>query len=131
MFGLKHMKLTSPYTPSQIRDILYEQVDEPPSLLKCLLSFNAHFYKGTSRVCGKIGDSEFDLRNRKGPYASLRAKGTLTKSKTGTDIELNFLKPMFPNISALLLNSYKYDRQVILDFLKEWLKINEIAEPQL
>ena len=87
-FGIEHMKLKSPYTPSQIREILYEQVDKPPSFIRCLLSFNAHFYKGTSRVCGKIGDNEFYLRNRKGPYTSLKAKGTFTKSIVGTDIEL-------------------------------------------
>jgi hypothetical protein len=125
------MKLTSPYTPSQIKEILYEQVEKPPSILRCLLTLNAHYYVGTSPLCGKISESGFDLRNRKGPYFSLRAKGKLSKVKTGTEIELTFSKPIFPDILGLLVNRYKEDKRVILAFLKAWIKTYGSAEQPL
>ena len=70
-------------------------------------------------------------KNRKSAYYSLRAKGTLENCNSGTEIELNFLKPLFPNFIELFFNRYKYDRKVILDFLKDWLKIKYVAEQQL
>ena len=122
------MKVTSPYKPHEISKILCEQVDQRPSALRCLLSLNAHSFVGKSPVCGDVGESEFELRNRNGPYFSFRVKGELTENSSGTDIDLSFLKPFFPDILGLLVNRYKKDKQVVFHFLREWIKINSNAE---
>ena len=130
-FGIKKMILKSPFASSQIKELLYEQVDKPPSILRCLLTLNAHYFKGTSPVCGKVSEGGFDLRNRKAPFFSLRARGKLSPVKTGTDVELIFSRPLVPDLFGSLLNRYKEDKKVILDFLNEWLKTNGSAEPPL
>ena len=125
------MKLRSPYTPNQINKILHKQVDKPPSIMRCLITLNAHYFTGISPVCGKVNGSGFDLRNRKGPSFSLRVKGKFLKLKEGTEIELSFSKPIFPDILGLLFNRYKEDKRLILNFLKEWIKTNGGSEQHL
>ena len=112
-------------------EILSEQVDNPPSILKCLFTLNAHYFKGTSPVCGKVSASGFDLRNRKGPSFSLGARGNLFKVKNRTEIEISFSKPIFPDLLGLLFNRYEEDQRVLLDFLEKWIKANGVAEQPL
>ena len=122
------MKVISPYKPYEIIGILNEQIDRRPSFIRCLLSLNAHYFTGTSPVCGNVGESEFELRNRRGPYFSLRVKGILSESSSGTDIELNFSKPVLPDFMGLFVNRYNKDRQIVLNFLTDWIKITFSAE---
>ena len=122
------MKLSSPYKPHKIFKILNEQVDNPPSILRSLLTLNSHYYIGTSPVCGIVNDSRFELRNRKGPFWSLRIKGEFYEVSAGTEIMISFSKPPFPEILGLLFHRYTEDKKVILDFLKKWIKINNNSE---
>ena len=123
------MILTSPYQPHEVVKILREEVDRPPSLLRCIITLNAHYYAGTAPVCGTVSESGFELRNRSGPGFSLRAKGRLSRVDEGTEIEISFAQPIFPYLFwAILFNRYQYDREKILSFLKEWLKAKEKTE---
>ena len=130
-FGINDMKLKSSYSPDEIYEILCEQVDKPPSILRCLISLNAHYYIGTSPVCGKIEKSQFDLRNRSGPYYSLRVKGFIKKINSGAEIEVRFSKPLFPDLLGLFKNRYEIDKKIIFEFLEDWIKTNTIAEQPL
>jgi hypothetical protein len=124
------MILTSPYQPHEVVKILREEVDRPPSLLRCIITLNAHYYAGTAPVCGTVSESGFELRNRSGPGFSLRAKGRLSKVNEGTLIEISFAKPIFPDIfGAIVFNRYQYDRERIVNFLKEWPKAKDEAAP--
>jgi len=125
------MILTSPYKPETAINILKEQIDAFPSFLKCVVTLNAHYYSGTSPVCGNVTDSGFELRNRSGPRFSLRAKGRLVATREGTNIEIHFIKPLVPDLWGMLFKRYKHDRQIIMTFLKEWLKITEEAAPSV
>jgi hypothetical protein len=126
---LHNMILKSPYKPHDVTEILREEVDKPPSLLRCIVTLNAHYYSGTAAVCGTVLDSRFELRNRSGPAFSLRAKGTLSEIKDGTEIQINFSKPMFPDIlGVILFNRYQYDQEIIIGFLKHYLRAKEKGE---
>lgn len=115
--------LQTKHSLNQIVKILREQLDVYPSLLKCLLTLNARYWKGSSRVCGIIDEDEFELRNRQGPGFSLIARGKLSEVKSGTRILLTFSKPNFiMRLQSLFLNRYEDDRKVILDFLGQWLQ---------
>ena len=120
------MLLISPYTPNKVIEILKEEIDSYPSMLRSILTLNAHYYQGTSEVCGKVDKSEFILKNRNGPGFSLIAKGKVTKNKGGTEIEINFEKSILNRfIGIILFNRFEYDQEVILTFLKKWLKTKE------
>lgn len=123
------MILISPYKLHEVVEILKEEVDDPPSLLRCIITLNAHYYVGTAAVCGTVSESGFELRNRSGPGFSLRAKGKLGKDNEGTKIDISFFKPALPDIfGVILLNRYEHDREKIVSFLKEYLKAKEKAE---
>ena len=121
------MKLKSPFKGNEIFAILKEEVDNPPSLFRCLLTFNAHRYRGTSKVCGVVKESEFEVRNRKDPYLSIKAKGQMRDIEEGSEIEIKFKEPLLYSVFRFLRGN---DRQAILEFVKENLKAEEVAEPQ-
>ena len=124
------MILISPYKPHEVANILNEEIDKPPSILYRIIPFKAHYITGTSAVCGTINESGFELRNRRSPAFSLRAKGKLVQINEGTKIDINFLNPSFPYIfEFFILGRNKYDREKIVSFLKEYLKAKE--EPKL
>jgi hypothetical protein len=123
------MILRSPYKPHEVIKILQEEVDKPPSLLRCIITLNAHYFSGTAAVCGTISESGFELRNRSGPGFSIRAEGTLTDINGGTEIQINFSKPMFPDVfGVILFNRYQHDQERIVGFLKHYLRAKEKAE---
>jgi hypothetical protein len=129
--GVRHqnMKYKSPYKPQEIFDILQEQTGLLPNVMKCLISLNSHYYKGTAPVCGIVNKSKFELRNRKGPYWSLRVNGLISECGNGSEINISYSKPLFPDLLGFLFNRFKYDKQIILNFLREWIKIEGNAEP--
>jgi hypothetical protein len=123
------MILISEYITSEVIKILRDEVDEPPSLFRCLVTLNAHYYSGTSSVCGTVTEAGFELRNRNGPAFSLRAYGTLAGIKAGTEIRIKFKKPFFSDfIGVVLFNRYSHDKKKILSFLEQYLKAKEITE---
>jgi hypothetical protein len=125
------MKLTSPYKTQKIIEILNKEVDRPPSIFRSILTLNARYFIGTSPVCGVVNASGFELRNRKGPFWSLRIKGVFSEVSSGTEIMTNFCKPPFPDILGLMYNRHIEDKRVLLDFLKEWININYNSEQSL
>lgn len=123
------MILTSPHKPDKVIEILSEEVDKSPSLWRCIISLNAHYYSGTATVCGTVSESGFELRNRSGPGFSLRAKGRLMGVDKGTEIEIHFSKPAFPDfLGVIFLSRYQHDQEKIVGFLKHHLKAKEKAE---
>jgi hypothetical protein len=123
------MILTSPYNPHKVIEILSEEVDKPPSLSRCIISLNAHYYSGTAAVCGTVSESGFELRNRSGPGFSLRAKGRLIGLGKNTDIEIHFSKPVFSDfLGVIFFNRYQHDQKKIVGFLKHHLKAKEKVE---
>ena len=123
------MILRSPYKPHEVVEILREEVDKPPFLLRCIITLNAHYFSGTAAVCGTISESSFELRNRGGPGFSLRAKGTLADINDGTEIQVNFSKPMFPDVlGVIVFNRYQHDQERIVEFLKHYLRAKEKTE---
>ncbi len=115
------------YRPDEIVVILQEELDTIPSGLQ---NINVFDFGGTSSVCGTVDELGFELRNRRHPPYSLRIYGKFYPSKKGSIINLNFEKPKSPDfIWAFILRRYKNDKRVIIEFLKEWLKIEECTEP--
>ena len=104
-------------------ETLNREIDQPPSLLRGVLTLNAHYYVGRSPVCGRVREGAFELRNRKGPAFSLRAVGTLTRVEGGgTQIALSFSKPLIPDmLGVLVFRRYRWGRETIVSFLKQHL----------
>ncbi len=108
---------------------MIEQIDEVPSIIRAVIGLKADRYRGASPVCGIINRNVFKLRNRKDPFFSIIAEGKIISNGAGSDIQIEFRKPILQDIlGVLLLRRYKYDREVIISFLKEWLKIKEDVE---
>jgi len=120
------MYFRSPYSKIKVIDILNDQVDPFPSIVRCLITLNAFRFVGTSRVCGIINNNTFEIRNRKDPYLSLRAKGKFFENKNGTIIEMVWSKPKFFFLAGFL-RSYSNDKKIITNFLEEWLKIKRVT----
>lgn len=91
-FSVYKMTYTSPFKPYEIIEILNEQVDRSPSLLRSAIKLNTHCYRGTSPVCGKIKENAFELRNRSGHAFSLRVLGGIKEHCAGSQIEIVFHK---------------------------------------
>ncbi len=124
------MLLTTEYKIDKIIKILREEVDDFPSMFKCIITLNAHCFGGTSPVCGIISGSGFKLKNRKGPGFSIIAEGRLVETGMGTDIEICFSKPFVPDIlGVILFNRYEHDKRIIIDFLTNILKAKLMTEP--
>ncbi len=87
------MNLQTTYSKKKVIEILKEQIDNMPSLLRSLITLNASRFRGTSKVCGIVLNNSFELRNRKDPYLSLRAKGEFIENELGTIIKIYWLKP--------------------------------------
>jgi hypothetical protein len=122
------MRLRSPLSQQKIVDILKEQVDVLPSLLTGVFSGNAHRYRGTARICGIINEAGFELRNRRDPFFSVRVKGRLIGIADGTIIEISFIKPSFQDfISTKFFSRYEDDREIVLEFLREWVRASDVA----
>ena len=102
-------------------------MDQQPRLWRIIISLNVLRYTGTSRVCGSFFYRDFELRNRKDPYLSIRAKGRLIRNKTGTTIKITWENPnIFFSLVSMALRKFRYDKEVILCFLKEWIKAEEV-----
>lgn len=117
------MKLQTLLYPDEVLDILKREIDQTPSILRCLLTFNAHRYVGTSVVCGEVKDNQFELRNRRDPYLSIKAFGQIIGKEKGTEIQLGFKKPWLYKIFRIF---HTDDIDVILKFLKEKLKAEDL-----
>jgi hypothetical protein len=120
------IKMVSPYSLHQVIDILRNEIDNEPSLFRCLITLNAHYYVGTAPVCGIVSEAGFEIRNRRGPGFSLKAVGKFesngTRNDIGTEFMLIFKKPKCPNIINIFSDRYVQDKNIILDFLKQHLK---------
>ena len=119
------MKLQTPLNPDEVLDILKREIDRKPSIIRCLVTLNAHRYRGTSAVCGEVKENEFELRNRRDPYLSIRAVGQILGKKEGTEIQVEFEKPCLYEIFRIF---HTDDSDVILKFLKEKLKAEKTYE---
>ena len=111
------LTLLSPYRPQEVLDILRREIGEPPSLWRCILTLNVHYFVGTTAVCGRLTESGFDLRNRAGPGFSLRALGSVRAGHVGSEIALTFREPRLPFAADL-----RMDRDVIVSFLTKHLR---------
>ena len=121
------MHLQSDYSKKKIIKILSEQVDDYPNLFRCLISLNAHRYVGTSKVCGIITDNRIELYNRKDPYLSLCAKINIYEEGTETIIDIVWVKRKgWLSLINIIFERYKNDKNIILNFLYEWLNTNVI-----
>jgi hypothetical protein len=129
--GRDRVTLVSPHGLDAVKDILAREVDPAPSLLRCVLTLDAHYFRGTASVCGTVGEAEFRLLNRRGPGFSLRATGRLIPTATGSEIVVSFARPWFPDVLATLLpDRYRDDRETILGFLRTHLKATVTEESQ-
>jgi hypothetical protein len=123
------MYFRSPYSNRKVIEILNDQLDPFPSLLRCLITLNVFRFSGTSRVCGVANNNTFEIRNRKDPYFSLKAKGEFIKDKNGTIIKMFWSKPKLFFLTGFF-KSYSYDKRIITNFLEEWLKIKRIQNEE-
>jgi hypothetical protein len=123
------LKLFTRHPPEKVLEILSREVDPYPTLLRCILTLNLHYYRGRSRVCGRIAGPELELWNRQGPGFSLRAAGMVASGRDGGgELTLRFTKPIFPDVlGVLVFDRYRTDREVIMGFLSEHLGTVETA----
>jgi hypothetical protein len=119
------MVLASPHGPAKVAAILEEEMDGYPRIWRTLLTLNAHYFSGTSPVCGNVSGPAFEVRNRSGPSLSLRARGTIVAAAEGSRVHLTFDRPWVPDLVGLLVGRYDRDREVILGFLKNVLAADE------
>lgn len=119
------MKLVTKLNPEDVIAILRREIDHMPSLLRCLVSLNAYRYRGTSIVCGEVRGNEFELRNRRDPYLSMKAIGKVCGANDGAEIELRFEKPALYNIFQIF---HTDDQEVILKFLNENLQLKNTPQ---
>jgi hypothetical protein len=122
------VRLASPRQAVDALARIAEEADEPPSLLSSLLTLNASYWRGCSRVCGRVKGDGFELRARNGPAFSLVARGVVVDLHDGladrrdrSSVEVRFSPP------PLLLGLGSWgrrdrDRAVILAFLEETLE---------
>lgn len=110
--------LHSPHAPAKVLAILQREMDGFPSVLRSLLSLNAHHFRGTSPVCGRVLDGGFELRNQMGPSLSLRALGSVHAADGGSRIVLTMRRPLVPDLVGIVTGRYARDAQVILAFLE-------------
>ena len=122
---MNKITLYTDLTPEQAISLLRDEIDKEPSLFRCFISLNSHYYIGTSKVCGKIWNNSFILKNRKGPSYSLRASGNIINHDDKSLIEIIFTKPILPDILRIF-NGYKEDKEIIINFLKEVLNVKEL-----
>lgn len=109
---------------NEIVRILNDEIDPIPSLFRCFFSLNIARYIGSSKVCGVVKGYSFELRNRKDPYLSIRALGTIRSVDSGAMIRVDWVKPKFPDIlGALFFQRYSKDMDTIISFLTEWIDI--------
>jgi hypothetical protein len=121
---MKEETYNSPRSRVDAIAILKEQIDAPPTGVRCLITLNAARYVGTSPVCGRVVGSTFELRNRRDPFCSLRAEGAVRDSDQGSTLTLSWRRPRVPDlIGRFLFRRYDHDRKRILSFLKRWLQI--------
>lgn len=119
--------LVSPHGPLKVFETLKREIDRPPSLWRSLITLNVHYFSGTAPVCGTVHERGFELRSRRGPAFSLRAKGSVRETHGGTEIAITFFRPVFPDIAGLLFRRYERDRETIVGFLKQRLHAEEHA----
>jgi hypothetical protein len=115
---------------NEIVRILKDEIDTIPSVFKCIISLNVARYVGSSKVCGVVNGYSFELRNRKDPYLSIQAHGTIKPVDSGAMIRVEWVKPKFPDIvGAFFFKRYPKDIDTIISFLVEWIEIvdNEIG----
>jgi hypothetical protein len=125
------MKYASPYKPHEIIEILNEQIDHLPSLMRSIFTLNAHYYRGTSPVCGNLNENKFELRNRSGHAFSLRVLGEIVESHYGSEITLKSKKPVRLDLLGLITNRYKEDKIRILEFLEKWIKLSAMPNQKV
>jgi hypothetical protein len=78
----------SPLGKDEALRILREEVDSPPTGFRMFITLNAARYVGTSPVCGWVAGNIFELRNRRDPFLSLRAKGRVMESDSGSTVNV-------------------------------------------
>jgi hypothetical protein len=119
------MKLETQLKPDEVIAILRREIDHMPSLFRCLVTLNAHRYRGTSTVCGEVRGNEFELRNRRDPYLSLTIIGKVCGTNDGAEIEIRFKRSVLYKIFQIF---HTDDREVILKFLNENLQLKNTPE---
>jgi hypothetical protein len=118
------MKYFTKYKPTEIVEILSEQIESAPDYRP---SFK---FWGTSPVFGTVDEKRFKLRKRAYPSTLATVIGKMSKTDDGTIIDVKFQKPnKLLRFFCFGLLSYKYDYEIIVNFLKEWIKLNKIPEP--
>ncbi len=125
---MRDLVLVSPHSPAKVLAILEREMDRYPGVLRTLLTLNAHYFAGTAPVCGKVGGAGFEMRNRSGPFLSLRATGTVCEISGGSKIVLALSRPWIPDPVGILLKRYDRDLEIILAFLGQWLSAKAPAQ---
>jgi hypothetical protein len=129
------LRLVSPLSASEVLALIEQEADAFPSRLRALVSLNSHFWRGTSRVCGRVEGSGFELRARNGPAFSILAIGIVSAMPDGSPeravksaVAVRFSKP---GVLLRLANPGRYerDRATILGFLRETLGARESGLP--
>lgn len=119
------MFFQSPFKMHQIVKILTDEVDAIPEGISNL---NVFSFGGTSPVCGNIWQDGFELRNRSHPPFSLIAFGRFVENNNGTEIQIDLKRPKSPDfLWALILRRYQHDERKIIEFLKEWIKMEPLT----
>lgn len=122
------VRLASPLSRREVIQVLEREVDSPPSLLRCLVTGNAVYWRGTAHVCGTFRDGGFELTSRRGPGFSLKARGVLADAGGGTEVRVAFARPrLVSGMWGALLGRYDADRETILAFLRTHLHAREVG----
>jgi hypothetical protein len=117
--------IRSDYQSHEVRKILIDLVETPPTSLKTLWYGQDYNLYGVSPVCGTINDLEFTLHNRSDWRGSAVVYGKIGSSAIGTEIYIRTLKKnRFVNFIRQLLYgiSQEHDLKTIISFLRDLLE---------
>lgn len=133
-----HSVFISPYKPDRFLQILHEQIDDPPHSWQALLYMFSDISKawlynlmGSSPVCGIVEKDHFELRNRSDSAWSAIVYGKVQNYKSGSKMFVwiskkfwwfDFLRRCTYGISQTK------DLEIIFDFLKKHLKLEEVCQ---
>jgi hypothetical protein len=126
------IELHSPFKPREIAEILAGQILPFPTFFEYSYSpLSSALHR--SCICGSIDRDHFELHAGPRPRASLVALGTITPTEAGSTIEIEIKQPEGGEVllyrhEAAIMNRYKYDLEVILDWLKSWIGTDDVTE---
>ena len=120
------IELHSAHSPQEIAAILSEQIYPLPTPLE----WTARGAVRPNAICGAVSADGFELRAAPNVHSSLIATGHVGPTGSGSTIEIELSEPCedSPIASAMIMGRYKYDLDLMVEWLKSWIETDDVTE---